>query len=119
MWPLFQTRPARAGLAALLLLSAACSPKMSYQAMAAQPRYEPYEASNFFRSFLFHSQCSEKRSDSRIVHLAAHHRIHHFVRLIKRQMIPLNYFFQISFHSANQFLIIFSPSGVNTDSGWN
>jgi mono/diheme cytochrome c family protein len=35
-------------LAVLALSAPACSPKMSYQAMAAQPRYEPYEASTFF-----------------------------------------------------------------------
>lgn len=43
------SRPRRAVHLALLALAlAACSPKMSLQAMASQPRYEPYEASAFF-----------------------------------------------------------------------
>lgn len=38
----------RPAAALLLLFATACSPKMSYQAMANQPRYEPYEPSSFF-----------------------------------------------------------------------
>ena len=37
-------------LLVLSLLAAACSPKLSYQVMAQQPRYEPYEPSTFFEN---------------------------------------------------------------------